>query len=77
MYLVTARGRQVRHSAMDRISSAVETCLAHAIGDDRPFIRVSEFIEELKRDKTWTSNEIVEVQTKVIRALILKIRPSE
>jgi hypothetical protein len=55
---------------MDRIQQAVDTCLAHAEGAERPFSQVRTFIDYLKADPTWTSQEIIEVQTNVVRALM-------
>jgi hypothetical protein len=55
---------------MDKICHAVDTFLDHARSTDRPFVRASEFMDQLKADPDWTSDELIQVQTEIIRALM-------
>jgi hypothetical protein len=61
----------------DKISDAVETCLALALGQRDPFSRVSAYLKTLQSAKTWTNFEVMEVQTRVIRALMKRIQVGE
>jgi len=56
----------------DKITDAAETCLAFAAGKSNQFVRVSAYLKSLQDDGDWTDAEIVEVQIRVIRALMLK-----
>lgn len=53
-----------------KISRAAETCLTNALQTNRPFVHVRTFIDQLKNDPGWSDNEITELQTGVIRALM-------
>jgi hypothetical protein len=55
-----------------KIIEAVETCLALAIGTDRPFGRVTEFLSSLKVEPKRTDAEISENQMRIIRALMIR-----
>jgi hypothetical protein len=57
----------------DKLTNAVETCVAYAITADRPFKQVSDFLLLLKNAK-WTEGEILEVQTRVLDALRKRTR---
>jgi hypothetical protein len=61
----------------DKLNEAAEKCLAFAIGTDRPFGRVADFIALLKSDPHWTDAEIVVAQTRIIRALMKRIGGDE
>jgi hypothetical protein len=53
-----------------RIAEGVQQCLAECRSTDRPFSRVSAFIADLESNPEWTAKEIIELQTRVIRALL-------
>jgi hypothetical protein len=61
----------------DKITDAVETCLALALGQRDPFSRVAAYIKTLQAAKNWTDAEVMEVQTRVIRALMKRIQAPE
>jgi hypothetical protein len=61
----------------EKITDAVETCLAFAVGKSDPFTRVSAYLKSLRDDGDWKADDIVEVQTRVIRALMTRITNSE
>ena len=52
----------------EKIQQAVKTCVASAIGSDRPFRAVGDFLLMLRSSK-WEDNEILEVQTRVLSKL--------
>lgn len=58
-------------SQLAKIESAVAECLA-ACGEVTPFLHTSAFIEKLKADPAWRADEIIEVQTRVIRILLYR-----
>ena len=54
----------------ERISAAVEECLKRCQGTQRPFYELSRALEVYKNDPAWTAEEVVELQTRVIRRLM-------
>jgi hypothetical protein len=54
-----------------KIDAAVARCLDECRGE-QPYARLSEFIAGLKADANWSSDEIIEFQTQVIRALLFR-----
>jgi len=58
----------------DKISDAVETCLAFAVGNSDPFSRVAAYLASLNDDSDWRDAEVMEVQIRVIRALMKRIK---
>ena len=61
-----------------KIESALQICLKECRKTDRPFTRVSEFIQTLRADAAWNDSEIIDLQTRVIRALLYRHgRPRE
>ena len=58
----------------DKVNAAAELCLSYALGTDRPFVQVSDFLALLHSDAGWTDKEIIEVQTRVIRDLMKRLR---
>ena len=57
----------------DKIADAVEMCLALAVGTKDPFTRVSAYLQSLRDAGDWTDPEVMDVQTRVIRALMKRI----
>jgi hypothetical protein len=57
----------------EKIACAVETCLAFAVGNSDPFSRVAAYLASLKDDVGWRDAEVMEVQVRVIRALMKRI----
>ena len=55
-----------------KIESGVATCLDACRSTDRPYSRVVEYIAGLKDDPEWTADEIIELQTRVIRVLLYR-----
>ncbi len=55
-----------------RIESGLAECLNECRSTDRPYTRISAFIAELQCDPDWTSAEIIELQTRVIRVLLYR-----
>jgi hypothetical protein len=54
----------------ERIKGGLSQCLAECRSTDGPFSRVSAYIQSLQEDPEWTDPEIIELQTRVIRALL-------
>jgi hypothetical protein len=54
-----------------KIEAGVVRCLDDCRAE-RPYSRLAEFIAGLRADPNWTSEEIVELQTQVIRALLFR-----
>jgi hypothetical protein len=54
----------------ERIASGLAQCLTECRSTDGPFSRVSAYIKSLQEDPEWTEAEIIELQTRVIRALL-------
>jgi hypothetical protein len=52
-----------------KIKSAVGACLDECRNTDRPYVRVSAFLDQLRADG-WADRDIVELQTRVIRKLL-------
>jgi hypothetical protein len=71
----------LRHAAMSaraaKITDAVETCLALALGQRDPFRRVAAYLATLQSSKSWTDADLIAVQTRVIRALMKRIQDDE
>lgn len=57
----------------DKITNAVETCLAFAVGNSDPFRRVAAYLGSLNDDQSWRDAEVMQVQVRVIRALMKRI----
>jgi len=57
----------------DKITEGVETCLALAVGNSDPFKRVAAYLASLNDDRDWRDAEVMEVQVRVIRALMKRI----
>jgi hypothetical protein len=56
----------------DRIDMAVQSCLNAAAASKRPFTAVGAFLQSLKDDPSWTPGDIIELQTRVIRQLMMR-----
>jgi len=61
----------------DKITEAVETCLALAVGKIDPFTRVTAYLASLNDDRDWRDAEVMEVQIRVIRALMKRVGAGE
>ena len=57
----------------EKIAVAVETCLAFAVGNSDPFTRVAAYLASLNDDADWRDAEVMQVQVRVIRALMKRI----
>jgi len=55
-----------------KIETGVLNCLDECRAVDQPYTRVTAFIEGLKANPDWSADEIVELQTQVIRALLFR-----
>jgi hypothetical protein len=55
-----------------RIESALATCLDECRAKDRPYSRVTEYIASLQGEPDWTLEEIIELQSRVIRVLLYR-----
>ena len=60
---------------IDKLTAAVNDCLASASGEIKghPFSRVKDYIAKLKISPGWTADEIIEVQSHLIGALIARL----
>ena len=52
-----------------KIESTVVVCLDECRATDRPYVRVSAFLDQLRADG-WSDRDIMELQTRVIRKLL-------
>lgn len=55
-----------------KIEEAATHCLSRCDNSHLPFTTVAQFIETLQADPTWTDREIIEMQTRVINAMLGK-----
>src|SRR5262245_18123310 len=55
-----------------KIETGVVNCLDECRASDQPYSRVSAFIAGLKANPDWTAEEIIDLQTQVIRALLFR-----
>jgi hypothetical protein len=55
-----------------RIESALAACLDECRATDRPYTRVTEYIAALREDPEWSADEVIELQTRVIRVLLYR-----
>jgi len=56
-------------------SGKIDAAILHCLDEcraERPYTRLTAFIEGLKSDPNWSSAEIIELQTQVIRALLFR-----
>jgi hypothetical protein len=54
----------------DKIAICAVQCLEACRDEPTPFTKLTAFIERLKADPAWSDADIIEVQTRVIRALL-------
>lgn len=59
----------------ERVAKEVAQCLTRCATSDRPFRQASTHIDLLHGDSHWSHDEIVEVQARVLRALLDQRRP--
>src|SRR5262245_27313598 len=55
-----------------KIETGVLNCLDECRAADQPYSRFSAFIEGLKTNPNWMADEIIELQSQVIRALLFR-----
>ena len=60
------------NAQLAKIETGVLNCLDECRAADQPYTRMSAYIEGLKANPDWTADEIVELQTQVIRALLFR-----
>ena len=60
----------------ERVAKEVAQCLERCATTDRPFRQASAHIDLLHGDPHWSHDEIVEVQARVLRALLDQRRPN-
>jgi hypothetical protein len=53
-----------------KLSAALDDCLRGCLVSDRPFSQLRHALDAYKSDPAWTQAEVVELQTRVIRALM-------
>lgn len=53
-----------------KLSAALDECLRRCLASDRPYYELSQALNALKANPDWTPAEVVELQTRVIRALM-------
>jgi hypothetical protein len=61
----------------NKIAAAAAFCLNRSLETKRPFSNVKSHLDQLKADADWSEAEIVEVQTRVIRALMQQLGTSD
>lgn len=57
----------------EKVSKAAEKCLAYAISQTQQFTRVAEVMALMRKEPGWTDSEVIEVQSRVIRALMSRL----
>jgi hypothetical protein len=60
----------VNLSGNPKIDSGVSECLQQCKASRTPWTTASQFVETLKQSSSWADYEIIELQTRVIRALL-------
>lgn len=55
-----------------KIDGGVRECLEVCQTTNRPFYGLKAFIGGLQDDSAWTDKEIIELQTRVIRTLLIR-----
>lgn len=55
-----------------KIESAVVACLNAYDPLHMPFATISKFVDKLKADPNWTPEEIIEMQTRVLRIILYR-----
>jgi hypothetical protein len=60
-----------------KLSIALDECLRRCLASERPFYELSQALDAYKGDLDWTPSELVELQTRVIRALMGHWRGSD
>jgi hypothetical protein len=58
----------------EKLAAGVDRCLAECERSDRPFSCVAHFVEALASDPNWTEQEILELQTRVVRVILRQHR---
>jgi len=53
------------------IAAAADACLA-SLETDRPFLAIKMFLAQLRADAAWTDADVIEVQTRIIRAMMVR-----
>jgi len=61
----------------DKLETGIRDCLAICAKTDRPFFNLAAFIESLKANPDWTQDEIITLQTQVIRLLLNLQSPND
>jgi hypothetical protein len=63
------RSKRMDSDDYAKIESSVGICLDECRATDRPYVRISAFLDQLKADG-WEDRDIMELQTRVIRKLL-------
>jgi hypothetical protein len=54
----------------ERFAAALDECARRCLGSDRPFYELSQLLESYRTNPAWTTAEVIELQTRVIRMLM-------
>ncbi|MGI8982050.1 MAG: hypothetical protein ACR2FY_22685 [Pirellulaceae bacterium] len=60
-----------------KLSAALDECLRRCLASDRPYYELTQALNTYKADPDWNPAEVVELQTRVIRALMGHWRGSD
>lgn len=58
----------------NKVYAAVRNCLDRCIGTHNPLVQATSYIDRLRRDRHWSSQEADEVESMVLRAVQVIIR---
>jgi hypothetical protein len=53
----------------EKVNRAVRACLERCIGAADPLVQASAYLEQLRRDPTWTADEVREVEAMILKAV--------
>ena len=56
-----------------KLVAAADECLRGSIGAGRPFAYIAHYVANLRANPNWTDADVIEVQSRVIRALLKRI----
>jgi hypothetical protein len=55
--------------ASTKINAAIRACLDECLASESPFICLAALLSRLRKDASWTEEEVLEVQSRSVRIL--------
>ena len=57
----------------NKLTAAAEECLRGSMDTERPFAHIVHYVANLRANPNWTDGDVIEVQSRLIRALLKRI----